>query len=104
VHKSIISPAANLSENTHRVAISDNRLISAGAAGVTFKYKDYRLDGPDRYNYDPRAGRAHSPVPHARAAHGLPNGSDTPAEKLAGARVLIAAAGQTRSPANHCGP
>jgi hypothetical protein len=24
-------------------------LVSAGAAGVTFKHKDYRLDGPDRY-------------------------------------------------------
>src|SRR6516225_7235474 len=39
---------AYLSRYTHRVAISNSRLISADAAGVTFKYKDYRLEGPDR--------------------------------------------------------
>src|SRR5262249_5222298 len=40
---------AYLSRYTHRVAISNSRLISAGAGGVTFKYKDYRIEGPDRY-------------------------------------------------------
>src|SRR5262245_52654319 len=40
---------AYLSRYTHRVAISNSRLISANAGGVTFKYKDYRLEGPDRY-------------------------------------------------------
>jgi hypothetical protein len=40
---------AYLSRYTHRVAISNSRLISADAGGVTFKYKDYRLDGPERY-------------------------------------------------------
>src|SRR5215831_14828930 len=39
---------AYLSRYTHRVAISNSRLISADAGGVTFKYKDYRLEGPDR--------------------------------------------------------
>jgi hypothetical protein len=34
-----------LSRYTHRVAISNRRLISAKENGVTFKYKDYRLDG-----------------------------------------------------------
>ena len=34
---------------THRVAISNRRLIAADQRGVTFKYKDYRLDGPARY-------------------------------------------------------
>jgi len=38
-----------LSRYTHRVAISNRRLISADASGVTFKYKDYRIEGPDRY-------------------------------------------------------
>jgi hypothetical protein len=38
-----------LSRYTHRVAISNRRLISADENGVTFKYKDYRLDGSARY-------------------------------------------------------
>jgi hypothetical protein len=40
---------AYLSRYTHRVAISNHRLIRADKNGVTFKYKDYRIDGPDRY-------------------------------------------------------
>ena len=40
---------AYLARYTHRVAISNSRLIGADKAGVTFKYKDYRIDGPDRY-------------------------------------------------------
>jgi hypothetical protein len=38
-----------LSRYTHRVAISNRRLISADENGVTFRYKDYRIDGPARY-------------------------------------------------------
>jgi ssDNA-binding Zn-finger/Zn-ribbon topoisomerase 1 len=38
-----------LSRYTHRIAISNRRLVSADANGVTFKYKDYRIDGPARY-------------------------------------------------------
>ena len=40
---------AYLSRYTHRVAISNSRLISADANGVTFKDKDYRIEGPGRY-------------------------------------------------------
>ena len=40
---------AYLARYTHRVAISNSRLIAAGADGVTFKYKDYRVEGPERY-------------------------------------------------------
>jgi hypothetical protein len=40
---------AYLSRYTHRVAISNSRLVSADASGVTFTYKDYRIDGPERY-------------------------------------------------------
>jgi len=40
---------AYLSRYTHRVAISNRRLISADETGVTFKWKDYRIEGPDRY-------------------------------------------------------
>jgi len=40
---------AYLSRYTHRVAISNSRLIRAGADSVTFRVKDYRVDGPGRY-------------------------------------------------------
>ena len=39
---------AYLSRYTHRVAISNRRLIAFDEAGVTFRYKDYRRDGPER--------------------------------------------------------
>ena len=34
---------------THRVAISNQRLVAADDGGVAFRWKDYRLDGPDRW-------------------------------------------------------
>jgi hypothetical protein len=40
---------AYLSRYTHRVAISNSRLINADATGVTFKVKNYRVEGPGRY-------------------------------------------------------
>ena len=40
---------AYLSRYTHRVAISNRRLITADEKGVTFKVKDYRIEGPGRY-------------------------------------------------------
>jgi Putative transposase len=40
---------AYLARYTHRVAISSSRLIGADERGVTFKYKDYRSEGPGRY-------------------------------------------------------
>jgi hypothetical protein len=40
---------AYLSRYTHRVAISNQRLIAADAKAVTFKVKDYRIHGPGRY-------------------------------------------------------
>ena len=64
---------AYLSRYTHRVAISNSRLIAADANGVTFKYKDYRIEGPGRYKTMTLAtGRVHPPLPHPRPAEGLP--------------------------------
>ena len=40
---------AYLARYTHRVAISNRRLIAADRMAVTFKYKDYRIQGPERY-------------------------------------------------------
>src|SRR5205085_842019 len=39
-----------LARYTHRVAISNRRLISLNDKSVTFKWKDYRLEGQERYN------------------------------------------------------
>jgi hypothetical protein len=38
-----------LARYTHRVAISNRRLVSLDDSGVTFKWKDYRVEGPERY-------------------------------------------------------
>jgi hypothetical protein len=40
---------AYLSLYTHRIAISNRRLVAADAGTVSFKYKDYRVDGPERF-------------------------------------------------------
>jgi hypothetical protein len=40
---------AYLSRYTHRVAISNSRLIACDKAGVIFKFKDYRRKGRERY-------------------------------------------------------
>jgi hypothetical protein len=40
---------AYLARYTHRVAISNRRLVALDADGVTFRYKDYRRNGQERY-------------------------------------------------------
>jgi len=91
------------------VAISNSRLISADASGVTFSYKDYRLEGPEWYTtmtLDPgefiRRFLLHVlPKGFHRIRHYglLANGGLTRAEKIARARQLIGAAPQiTPSP------
>jgi hypothetical protein len=40
---------AYLSRYTHRVAIANSRLIAVDGNAVSFRWKDYRIDGPDRY-------------------------------------------------------
>jgi hypothetical protein len=40
---------AYLSRYTHRVAISNRRLVALNERSVTFKVKDYRIEGPGRY-------------------------------------------------------
>jgi hypothetical protein len=95
---------AYLSRYTHRVAISNSRLISADASGVTFTYKDYRIEGPERYKtmtlepgeFIRRLLMHVLPKGFHRIRHYglLANGGITRAEKLARARELIAASGQ----------
>jgi Putative transposase len=40
---------AYLSRYTHRVAISNRRLVAADDGGVSFRCKDYRIEGPGRW-------------------------------------------------------
>lgn len=40
---------AYLSRYTHRVAIANSRLLSVDERGVSFRYKDYRANGRERY-------------------------------------------------------
>ena len=40
---------AYLSRHTHRVEISNSRLLAFDQQGVTFRWKDYRIEGRDRY-------------------------------------------------------
>ena len=40
---------AYLSRYTHRVAISNRRLLALDERGVTFRFKDYRREGTERY-------------------------------------------------------
>jgi len=95
---------AYLSRYTHRVAISNSRLSSADAAGVTFKFKDYRIEGPERYTtmtLEPgkfmRRFLLHVlPKGFHRIRHYglLAKGGATRGEKLARAREMIAAPSQ----------
>src|SRR4029077_4975967 len=91
---------AYLSRYTHRVAISNSRLIAADATAVTFRYKDYRIEGPGRYKT-----MTLKPGEFIRRflIHVLPNGfhsirhygvrpGGSRAETIARARELIAAA------------
>ena len=99
---------AYLSRYTHRVAISNSRLVSADASGVTFTYKAYRIEGPERsktMTLEPgefiRRFLMHVlPKGFHRIRHYglLANGTGTRAEKLARARELIAAAAQVSAP------
>ena len=38
-----------LSRYTHRVVISNRRLVAADDDAIAFRWKDYRVDGPDRW-------------------------------------------------------
>jgi hypothetical protein len=92
---------AYLARYTHRVAISNRRLIRADESGVTFSCKDYRIEGPGRYKtmtvapgeFIRRFMLHVLPKGFHRIRHyGLLASSCSKAETLARARKLIAAA------------
>jgi hypothetical protein len=90
---------AYLARYTHRVAISNSRLIKADETGVTFGYKDYRVEGPGRYKtmtvkpaeFIRRFMLHVLPKGFHRIRHyGLLASSSAKADTIAGARELIA--------------
>jgi hypothetical protein len=92
---------AYLARYTHRVAISNKRLIKADETGVTFTFKDYRVEGPARYKTMTVAPGEFMrrfllhvlPKGFHRIRHyGLLASSRTKTETLARARALIAVA------------
>ena len=94
---------AYLARYTHRVAISNSRLVAADSTGVTFRYKDYRIKGPGRYK---TMTLATGEFIRRFLSHVLPRGfhrirhygflaSSTKATSIARARELIAAATST---------
>jgi hypothetical protein len=97
---------AYLSRYTHRVAISNHRLIASDHRGVTFRYKDYRADGPARYKIMTLA--AHEFI-RRFLMHVLPKGfhrirhyglfaSGNRADNIARARELLAAPDRAPDP------
>lgn len=99
---------AYLARYTHRAAISNKRLIKADETGVTFTYKDYRIEGPGRYKTMTVAPgefirRFMQPVLpkgfHRIRHYGLFAGGPTKAARIERARELIAASAPP-NPAN----
>jgi hypothetical protein len=95
-----------LSRYTHRVAISNRRLVSADDGGIAFRWKDYRVTGPERW-------KTMSLHPHEFIRrfliHVLPKGfhrirhygllaNTNRAESIATARELLGAAPRVMEP------
>src|SRR2546430_13095916 len=89
---------AYLARYTHRVAISNSRLIALGDNGVTFRWKDYRVDGQERQKI---MTLTTGEFIRRFLSHVLPQGfhrirhyglfaSGTPADNIAPARQLLA--------------
>ncbi len=67
---------AYLARYTHRVAISNSRLIALQDGAVAFRWKDYRIKGRDRQkDDDARRPRVHPPLSHSRPTERLPSHS-----------------------------
>jgi hypothetical protein len=101
-----------LARYTHRVAISNRRLIACDENGVTFKWKDYRIEGPDRYKVMTLA--THEFI-RRFLIHVLPKGfhrirhfgllaKSSCAENLARARELLAVPKPQGKPNDNGGP
>ena len=96
---------AYLARYTHRVAISNRRLIAADERCVSFRYKDYRVEGPARYKVMTLATEEFI---RRFLMHVLPNGfhrirhyglfaKSSHVENIARARALLDAASQNQA-------
>ncbi len=101
---------AYLSRYTHRVAISNRRLVAADKTSVTFTYKDYRIEGPGRYK---TMTLETAEFIRRFLTHVLPKGfhrirhygllaSGTRAENLATMRALLAMAAPVSNASDAC--
>jgi hypothetical protein len=99
---------AYLSRYTHRVAIANSRLIAFDERSVTFKWKDYRIEGRDRYK---QMTLATDEFIRRFLIHVLPKGlhrirhyglfaKSACADNIAQARELLAVAKPEGEPAN----
>jgi hypothetical protein len=97
---------AYLSRYTHRVAIANSRLFAIDRDGVTFSWKDYRLDGRERFK---TMTLATSEFIRRFLIHVLPGGfhrirhcglfaSGSRSDNIARARELLAVPPQPRQP------
>jgi Putative transposase/Transposase zinc-binding domain len=102
---------AYLARYTHRVAISNSRLVALDESGVSFRYKDYRRGGQARYR---TMSLAPDEFIRRFLQHVLPKGfhrirhygllaSATCKATIARARELIVAAGPVVDPSTECG-
>ena len=99
---------AYLSRYTHRVAVANSRLIKFDQQGVTFKWKDYRIKGRDRYKV---MTLATDEFIRRFLIHVLPRGfhrirhyglfaKNSCADNIARARDLLAAPNRNNQPAD----
>ena len=77
---------AYLSRHTHRVAISNHRLITVDERGITFKVKDCRVDGAGRYT---TMTLDVIRLPHPRPSQDGLFANSNRAEMIAAARELL---------------
>jgi Putative transposase len=100
---------AYLSRYTHRVAIANSRLIACDERSVTFNWKDYRIEGRDRYK---RMTLPTAEFIRRFLTHVLPKGlhrirhyglfaKNACADSIARARELLSAA-KPEGPAHRC--
>ena len=87
---------AYLSRYTHRVAISNRRLVAFDEQDVTFKYKDYRADGRARYK---RMTLATDEFIRRFLIHVLPHGST--ASATTDCLPMATVRPMSRAPANY---
>ena len=62
-----------LSRYTHRVALSNQRLVAFDERGVTFRWKDSREGAHPLQDHDSRSRRIHAPLPAPCAARWFPS-------------------------------